>query len=113
MPPSEPLAPTALRKDGPDRLAIEWNDGHHSIYTWRHLRANCPCAGCREEKAQPPNPLRVLKPAELAPPTPVSMPRRRPLRLQDRLERRPRNGNLHRWNICVRCVSARSAAPKQ
>ncbi len=75
MAPSEPLAPIALRRDGPDRLAVEWNDGHHSVYTWRHLRANCPCAGCREERQKPPDPLRVLKPAELAPPTPVSMPR--------------------------------------
>ena len=50
----QPLTPTALRKEGPDRLAIEWNDGHRSVYTWRHLREHCPCAGCREEKVQPP-----------------------------------------------------------
>ncbi len=31
----QPLAPTALRKEGPDRLVIEWNDGHNSVYTWR------------------------------------------------------------------------------
>jgi len=77
MAPSEPesLTPTALRKDGPDHFVIEWNDGHHSVYTWRHLRANCPCASCREEKEQPANPLRVLKPGELLAPTAVSMPR--------------------------------------
>ena len=74
MTPSEPLAPIVLRRDGPDRLAIEWNDGHHSVYTWKHLRANCPCAGCREERQQPPDPFRVLKPAELAPLAPVRMP---------------------------------------
>jgi len=75
MPPSEPLAPIALRKDGPDRLVIDWDDGHHSVYTFRRLRAACPCAGCREERERPPDPLRVLKPGELGPPAPVSMPR--------------------------------------
>ena len=71
----EPLTPTALRKDGPDRLAIEWNDGHQSVYTWQHLRDRCPCAGCREEREKPPDPLRVLKPTELAQPAPTAMPR--------------------------------------
>ena len=52
MAPSGPqqLAPTALRKDGPDRLVIEWNDGHHSVYTWPHLREHAP-ASCREEQS--------------------------------------------------------------
>src|SRR5207249_400354 len=77
MAPSEPesLTPTALRKEGADHFVIDWNDGHHSIYTWRHLRENCPCASCREEKDKPADPLRVLKPGELLPPTAVSMPR--------------------------------------
>jgi DUF971 family protein len=56
--------PLALRKEGMDRLAIDWDDGHRSIYSWVHLRKNCPCAGCREERLAPPNPLRVLSPAE-------------------------------------------------
>jgi len=72
---SEPLFPVALSKDGPDRLIIDWNDGHHSIYTWKHLRANCPCAGCREERGKPADPLRLLQPSELVPLVPVSMPR--------------------------------------
>jgi DUF971 family protein len=71
----EPLAPIALRKDGLDRLAIEWNDGHRSITTWRYLREHCPCATCREERQKPPDPLRVLKPGELSPLAAVSMPR--------------------------------------
>ncbi len=74
MAPSGPLTPTVLRKDGPDRLVIEWNDGHHSEYTWRHLREHCPCASCREEQGRPPDPLRVLKPGELLPPAPTAMP---------------------------------------
>ncbi len=68
-----PLRPVALKKEGADRLVIEWNDGHRSEYLWTHLRANCPCAGCREERLQPPNPLRILKPNELVPLKPVSI----------------------------------------
>jgi DUF971 family protein len=71
---SEPLAPASLSKDGPDRLIIVWNDGHRSVYTWKHLRDNCPCAGCREERLKPPDPFRILKPNELVPLAPVNMP---------------------------------------
>src|SRR6516164_6322029 len=67
----EPLTPTSVRRDGPDRLRIDWNDGHQSVYTWAHLRAHCPCAGCRDERQKPPDPFRVLKPAELTPLRPV------------------------------------------
>jgi len=62
-----PLLPLRLSKDGPDRLAIEWNDGHRTVYDWTHLRANCPCAGCREEKEKPADPFHILKPTELEP----------------------------------------------
>src|SRR5258708_27286895 len=65
--------PVRLGKDGPDRLLIEWDDGHRSVYEWKQLRANCRCAGCREEKEQPPDPFRILKPAELAPLTPTKI----------------------------------------
>src|SRR4051812_11655007 len=61
------LRPLALRKEGDDGLAIDWSDGHHGRYSWRNLRANCPCAGCREERQKPPDPLRILKPSELVP----------------------------------------------
>ena len=71
-PHSEPPRPVSLRKEGGDRLAIDWNDGHRSVYTWKHLRESCPCAGCREERLQPPNPLRILTPAELAPKPPLA-----------------------------------------
>jgi DUF971 family protein len=67
--------PLKVRGDGPERLRIEWSDGHISTYTWSHLRANCPCAGCREERAKPPDPFRILKPNELVPLAAVSMPR--------------------------------------
>lgn len=67
------LIPRTLSKQGDDRLAIDWSDGHRSIHTWQHLRNNCPCAGCREERQQPPDPFRVLKPSELQPLKPVRL----------------------------------------
>jgi DUF971 family protein len=73
-PASEPGAPVpvALSKEGTDRLVIKWSDGHRSVFAWGHLRANCPCAGCREEKAKPPDPFRILKPDELVPRPPLA-----------------------------------------
>ena len=63
--------PVTLKKEGDDRLVIEWNDGVRTALTWKTLRDNCPCAGCREERLQPSDPFRVLKPAELTPLRPV------------------------------------------
>jgi DUF971 family protein len=63
----------ALRKEGEDRLVIDWSDGLRTNYTWRHLRDNCPCAGCREEHLAPPDPFRILKASELVPLKPVSI----------------------------------------
>jgi DUF971 family protein len=31
-------------------LKLTWQDGHVSDYALRWLRANCPCATCREER---------------------------------------------------------------
>ena len=72
-PHGELLRPLALGKDGEGRLLIEWNDGHRSVYAWQHLRKNCSCAGCREERLQPPDPFRILKSSELAPLKPLSL----------------------------------------
>ena len=71
---AQPLAPLAIRREGADRLLIDWNDGHRSVYTWKHLRDHCPCAGCRDEREKSPDPFRVLKPSELVPLAPVRMP---------------------------------------
>jgi DUF971 family protein len=70
----EPV-PLALRKEGNDYLVIEWSDGLVGKLTWKQLRDTCPCAGCREERQKPANPLRILQPNELVPLAPVSMPR--------------------------------------
>ncbi len=67
------LRPISLRKEGEDRLIIEWSDGHRGEVAWAHLRQQCPCAGCREERLQPPDPFRILKPSELVPLQPVSI----------------------------------------
>ncbi|HXF61672.1 MAG TPA: DUF971 domain-containing protein [Caldilineaceae bacterium] len=42
-------------------LRITWQDGHLSVYPLRWLRANCPCATCREERraALAADPLRL------------------------------------------------------
>jgi DUF971 family protein len=69
----EPLRPIALSKEGDDRLVIQWNDGHRSIYGWQHLRDSCPCASCREERDKPPDPFRLVKPAELLPLRPTAV----------------------------------------
>jgi DUF971 family protein len=68
---SQPLRPTRLGKDGEEGLVIEWSDGHRGVYTWKHLRDECPCAGCRDERTRPPDPFRILTAAELAPRPPL------------------------------------------
>jgi DUF971 family protein len=70
---SQNVMPVSLKRDG-EQLVIEWSDGHRSVYTWNSLRHNCPCASCREEREKPPDPFRILKPNELVPLAPVSMP---------------------------------------
>src|SRR5262245_8599385 len=72
---STPQRPTplSLSREGDDRLAIEWSDGHRSVYPWAYLRQQCPCATCREERDRPPDPFRILKPAELEPLRPLAM----------------------------------------
>jgi DUF971 family protein len=68
---SQPLLPLRLGKEGDDGLFIQWNDGHRSTYTWKHLREQCPCAGCRDERTRPPDPFHILKPSELDPRPPL------------------------------------------
>jgi DUF971 family protein len=72
-PGSEPFFPVNLSKDNQGRLVIQWNDGQRFVYSWDEIRKNCPCAGCREERQKPPDPLRILKPSELVPLAPVRM----------------------------------------
>ena len=39
-----------MEQAGADRLRIEWQDGHESVYPVRLLRLNCRCAHCVEER---------------------------------------------------------------
>src|SRR5688572_22321439 len=65
--------PVGLSKEGEEFLVIDWNDGVRMRYRWTDLRKNCPCAGCNEEREQPPDPFRILKPSELTPLRPVRL----------------------------------------
>ena len=67
------LFPNSLKKQGDDSLLIDWNDGHQGILGWKHLRGNCPCATCRDERDKPANPFHILKPSELVQPAPTSL----------------------------------------
>ena len=66
--------PNSLKREG-DQLIIEWSDGVRGAITWKQLRDACPCAGCKEDREKPADPFRILKPNELVPLAPVSMPR--------------------------------------
>jgi DUF971 family protein len=72
---SGPMKPIVIRREGEDRLYIEWNDGRSGSITWRELRASCPCATCREEREKPPDPFRILNEKDLlsGPPRPMAM----------------------------------------
>ena len=66
--------PVKLELRGGDRLFIEWNDGLASEIKFSVLRSGCPCATCREKRAEPPAPagsglgsLPVLSLAEARP----------------------------------------------
>lgn len=63
--------PVRLRKEGDERLAIDWSDNVTTVTRWSTLREQCPCAGCREERLKPPDPFRILKPSELTPLKPI------------------------------------------
>jgi DUF971 family protein len=69
------MKPVIIRRQGEDQLFIEWDDGQSGTITWRDLRANCPCATCREEREKPPDPFRILSDKDLSggPPRPVAM----------------------------------------
>lgn len=69
---SQPI-PTGISRCADPRSAgaieIAWSDGSRGTYTPRLLRDACPCATCRERRAEPAPPplLPVLKPEEVAP----------------------------------------------
>ena len=38
---------------GNNTLAIDWAEGHQSVYPYRYLRNKCPCASCDEAPPAP------------------------------------------------------------
>ena len=44
---SDALTPTEIRRLGTHAVRVVWTDGHVSEFRNDHLRAHCPCAGCR------------------------------------------------------------------
>lgn len=42
------MRPTRIHRSGDAELAITWDDGHLSVYSFQILRDNCPCATCNE-----------------------------------------------------------------
>jgi DUF971 family protein len=61
--------PQSIRRIDRGGVEITWSDGAKGSYSPRLLREACPCATCREQRAQPATPalLPVLKPEEVAP----------------------------------------------
>jgi DUF971 family protein len=41
--------PVELKKTGPNETTVSWHDGHVSVFTTKHLRCECTCAGCVSE----------------------------------------------------------------
>lgn len=70
-----PLKPLSLRREGELQLVIEWSDRKTGVISWGTLRAQCPCASCREERQKPSDPFHILSEREVAAgaPRPVSM----------------------------------------
>jgi DUF971 family protein len=56
------IIPTRLNLKKDEKLEIDWQDGHKSVYAVGYLRTMCPCAMCRvvrEEKAQQKSSLKL------------------------------------------------------
>lgn len=44
------ITPVAIELVGTRGMEVEWEDGHRSRFDADFLRAECPCATCRQEK---------------------------------------------------------------
>ena len=73
------LRPTKLEVRGEDRLLIEWSDGQQHEISFSVLRSRCPCATCREKRAQPPEPAGLLPVISAAEARPLKVAGMRPV----------------------------------
>jgi DUF971 family protein len=62
-PRTEPVSVKILLTTGAG-VAIDWQDGHQSRYTFPYLREQCPCATCRDlhGKGEAVSPAKVVTP---------------------------------------------------
>ncbi len=46
-----PVIPAKIKlAAGNDTMAVEWSDGHTSVYPYAYLRERCPCAMCTDKQ---------------------------------------------------------------
>lgn len=67
--PADNLSPKSLKADR-ETLLMQWSDGVTHRIPWKVLRERCPCATCRQKRAEPPAPapmFNILKPEEAGP----------------------------------------------
>jgi DUF971 family protein len=66
--PTDNLSLKSLKGDR-EALLIQWSDGVTQRIPWTTLREQCPCATCRQKRADPsPAPLfNIIKPEEAEP----------------------------------------------
>jgi DUF971 family protein len=58
---NETYYPVEIQRNDQGTMRILWEDGHESRYAYPDLRKACPCATCREQRAQQQrNPFQVL-----------------------------------------------------
>jgi DUF971 family protein len=73
----EPFYPLEIQRNDQGVMRVLWNDAHECRYPYDLLRKMCPCATCRELRAQqhqaPANPFQVV--------TTVTTPDVHPVRL--------------------------------
>ncbi len=55
------IYPVEIHRNYEGKLRVLWSDGHDSQYAYAELRKACPCATCREQRAQQAqNPFQIL-----------------------------------------------------
>ena len=65
-----PLIPLKIKLAGENNtIAIEWSDGHRSLYPYAELREKCPCATCTDAHGTGERP--TARPAAVASPLPM------------------------------------------
>ncbi len=64
--PADNLVLKSLKGDR-EALLVHWSDGVVHRIPWRVLRDRCPCATCRQRRAEPAPVFKILNPDEAGP----------------------------------------------